>query len=54
MVGNIVNDLQRRRVGDQDVLRFRVASNSRRQAGPLYMATRTADGAAKPPSPNAR
>jgi single-strand DNA-binding protein len=32
VVGNIVNDLQRRQVGDQDVLRFRVASNSRRRA----------------------
>jgi single-strand DNA-binding protein len=39
VVGNIVNDLQRRRVGDQDVLRFRVASNSRR---------RTAEGSWEP------
>ena len=39
VIGNIVNDLQRRRVGDQDVLRFRVASNSRR---------RTADGSWEP------
>lgn len=35
VVGNIVNDPIRRRVGDQEVLKFRVASNSRR---------RTADG----------
>ncbi|CQD12165.1 ssDNA-binding protein [Mycobacterium europaeum] len=35
VVGHIVNDPQRRRVGDQDVIKFRVASNSRR---------RTADG----------
>jgi single-strand DNA-binding protein len=35
MVGNIVNDPVRRRVGDQEVIKFRVASNSRR---------RTADG----------
>jgi len=32
VVGNIVNDLTRRRVGDQEVLKFRVASNSRRRA----------------------
>jgi single-strand DNA-binding protein len=35
VVGHIVNDLQRRKVGDQDLVKFRVASNSRR---------RTADG----------
>jgi single-strand DNA-binding protein len=35
VVGHIVNDLQRRKVGDQEVVKFRVASNSRR---------RTADG----------
>ncbi len=35
VVGNIVNDPKRRQVGDQEVLKFRVASNSRR---------RTADG----------
>jgi single-strand DNA-binding protein len=35
VVGNIVNDPQGRRVGDQEVIKFRVASNSRR---------RTADG----------
>jgi single-strand DNA-binding protein len=35
VVGNIVNDPQGRRVGDQEVFKFRVASNSRR---------RTADG----------
>jgi len=35
VVGNIVNDPQGRRVGDQEVMKFRVASNSRR---------RTADG----------
>jgi single-strand DNA-binding protein len=32
VVGNIVNDPKRRRVGDQEVLKFRVASNSRRRA----------------------
>jgi single-strand DNA-binding protein len=32
VVGNIVNDPSRRRVGDQEVLKFRVASNSRRRA----------------------
>ncbi|MDD4867816.1 MAG: single-stranded DNA-binding protein [Mycobacterium sp.] len=32
VVGHIVNDLQRRKVGDQEVLKFRVASNSRRRA----------------------
>jgi single-strand DNA-binding protein len=35
VVGNIVTNPDRRRVGDQDVIKFRVASNSRR---------RTADG----------
>jgi single-strand DNA-binding protein len=33
VVGNVVNDPKRRRVGDQEVLKFRVASNSRRRAG---------------------
>jgi single-strand DNA-binding protein len=32
VVGNVVNDPKRRRVGDQEVLKFRVASNSRRRA----------------------
>jgi single-strand DNA-binding protein len=32
VIGNIVNDPIRRRVGDQEVLKFRVASNSRRRA----------------------
>jgi single-strand DNA-binding protein len=31
VVGNIVNDPQRRRVGDQEVIKFRIASNSRRR-----------------------
>ncbi|MGH3563948.1 MAG: single-stranded DNA-binding protein, partial [Mycobacterium sp.] len=31
VVGNIVNDPKRRPVGDQDVMTFRVASNSRRR-----------------------
>jgi single-strand DNA-binding protein len=31
IVGNIVNDPIRRRVGDQEVMKFRVASNSRRR-----------------------
>lgn len=31
VVGNIVNDPKRRRVGDQEVMKFRVASNSRRR-----------------------
>jgi single-strand DNA-binding protein len=31
VVGNIVNDPQRRRVGDQELIKFRVASNSRRR-----------------------
>jgi single-strand DNA-binding protein len=39
VIGNIVNDPIRRRVGDQEVLKFRVASNSRRRA---------ADGAWEP------
>ena len=32
VVGNVVNDPKRRRVGDQEVLKFRVASNSRRRS----------------------
>ncbi|HEU4360471.1 MAG TPA: single-stranded DNA-binding protein [Mycobacterium sp.] len=32
VVGNIVNDPIRRRVGDQEVIKLRVASNSRRRA----------------------
>lgn len=32
VVGNVVNDPQRRRVGDQEVMKFRVAGNSRRRA----------------------
>src|SRR5246127_4394101 len=39
VVGNIVNDPQGRRVGDREVIKFRVASNSRR---------RTADGSWEP------
>ena len=39
VVGNIVSDPIRRRVGDQEVIKFRVASNSRR---------RVADGAWEP------
>ncbi|QLL05918.1 single-stranded DNA-binding protein [Mycobacterium vicinigordonae] len=39
VVGHIVNDLQRRKVGDQDLIKFRVASNSRR---------RTSDGGWEP------
>jgi single-strand DNA-binding protein len=31
VVGNIVNDPKRRKVGDQEVMKFRVASNSRRR-----------------------
>ncbi len=31
VIGNIVNDPVRRRVGDQEVIRFRLASNSRRR-----------------------
>ncbi|WP_257720465.1 single-stranded DNA-binding protein [Mycobacterium haemophilum] len=33
VVGHIVNDLQRRKVGGQEVVKFRVASNSRRRTG---------------------
>jgi single-strand DNA-binding protein len=33
VIGRIVTDPQRRRVGDQEVMRFRVASNSRRRTG---------------------
>jgi single-strand DNA-binding protein len=33
VVGHIVNDPQRRKVGDQEVIKFRVASNSRRRTG---------------------
>jgi single-strand DNA-binding protein len=33
VVGNIVNDPIRRTVGDQQVMKFRVASNSRRRSG---------------------
>lgn len=33
VVGHIVNDPQRRQVGNQEVLKFRVASNSRRRNG---------------------
>jgi single-strand DNA-binding protein len=39
VVGTIVNDLVRRQVGDQEVIKFRLASNSRR---------RTADGTWEP------
>ena len=39
VVGHIVNDPQRRKVGDQELIKFRVASNSRR---------RTADGSWEP------
>lgn len=39
VIGNIVNDPIRRRVGEQEVIKFRVASNSRR---------RTADGGWEP------
>lgn len=39
IVGNIVNDPQRRQVGTQELMKFRVASNSRR---------RTADGTWEP------
>jgi single-strand DNA-binding protein len=39
VVGHIVNDLQRRKVGGQELVKFRVASNSRR---------RTADGGWEP------
>lgn len=33
VVGHIVNDPSRRKVGDQEVIKFRVASNSRRRTG---------------------
>jgi single-strand DNA-binding protein len=33
VVGHIVNDLQRRKVGEQEVIKFRLASNSRRRTG---------------------
>src|SRR5437588_3696172 len=33
VVGHIVNDPQRRQVGNQEVIKFRVASNSRRRNG---------------------
>ena len=33
VVGHIVNDPQRRKVGDQELIKFRVASNSRRRTG---------------------
>jgi single-strand DNA-binding protein len=33
VVGHIVNDPVRRKVGDQEVIKFRVASNSRRRTG---------------------
>jgi len=33
VVGHIVNDPQRRKVGSQEVIKFRVASNSRRRVG---------------------
>ena len=36
VVGHIVNDPQRRKVGDQEVIKFRVASNSRRRTGEGY------------------
>ena len=39
VVGHIVNDPQRRQIGDQELIKFRVASNSRR---------RTADGGWEP------
>ncbi len=39
VIGHIVNDPQRRKVGDQEVIKLRVASNSRR---------RTADGGWEP------
>jgi single-strand DNA-binding protein len=39
VVGHIVNDPQRRQVGDQELIKFRMASNSRR---------RTADGGWEP------
>lgn len=33
IVGHIVNDPQRRRVGNEELIKFRVASNSRRRTG---------------------
>jgi single-strand DNA-binding protein len=33
VVGHIVNNPQRRKVGDQELIKFRVASNSRRRTG---------------------
>ena len=33
VIGTIVTDPQRRRVGDQELVKFRVASNSRRRTG---------------------
>ncbi len=33
VVGHIVNDPQRRKVGDQELIKFRLASNSRRRTG---------------------
>jgi single-strand DNA-binding protein len=33
VVGHIVNDPQRRKVGNQELIKFRVASNSRRRTG---------------------
>lgn len=33
VVGHIVNDPQRRRVGNEELIKFRVASNSRRRTG---------------------
>ncbi|MET0700098.1 MAG: single-stranded DNA-binding protein [Mycobacterium sp.] len=33
VIGRIVTDPQRRRVGDQEVVKFRVASNARRRTG---------------------
>lgn len=33
VIGHIVNDPQRRKVGDREVIKFRVASNSRRRTG---------------------
>ena len=33
VIGRIVTDPQRRRVGDQEVMKFRVASNARRRTG---------------------
>jgi len=33
VIGHIVNDPQRRKVGDQELIKFRLASNSRRRTG---------------------